>query len=173
MNTNVWTKTTLSSYPYLIKIADAIDRIVERKALNSFYVSSSNFASSNVYDVANNIIDLTQRKVVLINLKILVEDCLKKCDRLNAKILIAKYISKKKNKEIGELLGLSLRTLYRRLKLAERQYEFSLRELGYDSYRLKDFLKDEEWILDIKGQYEKGQEETITLNHRLLKSVGY
>ena len=36
MNSNVWAKTTLFSYPYLVKLADSIDRMIERKALYSF-----------------------------------------------------------------------------------------------------------------------------------------
>ena len=168
---NVWAKTTLSAYPYLIKIADAIDRVVERRAMNSFYVSGSDFSRNNVYDLANQLLGLSDRKVVLINLKILVENTLKKCDKFFAKLLIAKYISRKKSAEICELLNVAQRTYFRKIKEAEKQFEVCLRAQGYDQQKLLEFLGEEEWIMDIKEQYENSRKEEVELTGVNLKKV--
>ena len=155
MNSNVWGKTTLTTYPYLIKIADAIDRMIERRALNSFYVSGSNYLSNNIYDLANKLIDLSERKVTLINLKVLVESALKKCDRESAKLLIAKYMSKKKTAEICDMFKLSTRTYFRKIKEAEDKFSKQLDLQGYNAFKLDNMLKNENWILDVKRTYEK------------------
>lgn len=168
MNTNVWAKTTLTAYPYLNNIADAIDRMVERRAMNSFYVSSTNYASSNIYDIANHLIDLSERKVVLINLKILVETCLKKCSKVYAKLLIARYLSKKKSGEICAIFNMPQRTYFRKIGEAEKQFELIMRNMGFDDSRLTQYLKEEEWILDIKSQFEKTEDVQVsrrTLRH--------
>ncbi len=168
MNSNVWAKTILSVYPYLEKLASAIDRIIERRALNSFYVSSTDVYKNNVYDVANNIIELGERKVVLINLKVLTEDILKACDRLQAKLLISKYISRKSTKEICEMFSLSSRSFFRKIIDAEIAFEKELRIKGYNHERLKNFLKDETWIFSVKDEYETSKNE-ITLDLKKLK----
>ena len=165
MNSNVWAKTTLFSYPYLVKLADSIDRMIEKKALYSFHVTSSNFASNNIYDLAQKIIDLTQRKITLINLKVLIENALKKCPREQAKLLIAKYISKKKSGEICQMFDLPSRTYFRRVFDAEVRFEKELCRLGYPPSKLCDFLKDESWIINTKMRFEhlKG-DQTISFN---------
>ena len=164
MITNVWVKTILSAYPYLFKLADAIDRVVERRALNSFYVTSSNFASNNVYDIANQLIDLSERKVNLINLKVLIENALKKCDKKNAKILILKYISRKKSLESSQMLSISLRTYFRRLPIAEKQFEIAIKKLGFDAGKLEEYSREEQWILDIKKHFEGNDSEDVVLD---------
>ena len=160
MNSNAWGKTLLTIYPYLIKIGDAIDKIVERKALNSFYVSSCDFLKNNVYDVVDKIIELSERKVLFLNMKVLVDDCLKKCKRINAKLLIAKFISKKKSNEICELLSMPIRTYFRKIKMAESEFEKILNRSGYDSVKLNSYLKDEGWIIDIKNEFLNSQQDS-------------
>lgn len=169
--TKVWTKTVLSAYPYLIKIADAIDRIVERRALNSFYVSSVNYSSNNIYDLANNILRLSDRKVSLINLKILVEETLKKCDRGYAKLLIAKYFSRKKSAEICKMFSLPERTYFRKIKEAESQFERKMIFAGYDEKFLVNLLENEGWIFGIKTQFEKTKKEDVLFQNINLKQV--
>ena len=56
MKLNIWTKTTLYIYKYLDTIADAIDKLIERQALNSFYYNQASAASSDVETVSNKII---------------------------------------------------------------------------------------------------------------------
>lgn len=159
MSSNVWTKTTLSAYPYLVKLADAIDRMVEKRALNSFYVSSSNYANNNIYDIANQIIDLAERKKILINLKVLVENCLKKCEKHHAKLLILRYISQKKGREVANAMGIIQRKYYRWAKEAEDSFSKHLLFEGFNDKKLEEYLHDESWILEIKDSYEKSKSD--------------
>ena len=76
MKENCWSKTLLGVYNYLETIAGAIDKITMKTALNSFQFSKNNYEKNNVYNISNKLIDLSERKITLINLKILVVECL-------------------------------------------------------------------------------------------------
>jgi len=158
MNSIIWSKTILSIYPYLPRIADTIDRVVERRAINSFYVSSVDCGKNDTLSVVNKLIELSERKVVLINLKVLVDKCLRNIDRTMAKVLIAKYISKKKGKDASAFLNIPERTFYRKIKEGEIAFYEALCKEGYDEKRLEVFLKDEEWIFEVKEGFEKDKE---------------
>ena len=71
MQKNIWAKTILTSYRFLEKVSDAIDRLVETRALNSFYMGGNNFSQNNVFVVSESLINLTERKKKLINLSLL------------------------------------------------------------------------------------------------------
>ena len=65
----IWSKTILSVYKYLEALANSIDDLVMKKSINSAFYSSYRFYSC--YDVANKIMQLTERKINLINIKVL------------------------------------------------------------------------------------------------------
>ena len=170
MNSNVWAKTILSSYPYLVKLASSIDRVVERKALYSFYVTSANFSSNNIYDLANKLIELSQRKIVLINIKVLTENALKNCSKEEAKLLIAKHIAKKKSNEICDMLKIPNRTYFRKVSQAESHFEKVLSKLGFPPSRLENYLKDESWITETKNKYEHtNNEDKMEIDYRQME----
>ena len=170
MNANVWAKTLLTIYPYLIGIADAIDRVIERRAINSFFVSSVDLARNDTFSVANKIIELSERKVVLINIKVLVDKGLRSIDRTLAKVLIAKYISRKKGKDACALLSIPERSYYRKIKEGEICFEEAIKKQGYDEKRLEDMLKGEEWILDLKREFESTKKENeVVFNPNFVK----
>ena len=99
MNSNLWAKTCLTVYRYLERISEAIDGLVNRQALNSYY---SNYTNNSVMDIADKIIELGERKVKLINIKVLIDDILAHMDTLSAQLLIEKYIFNNKRDEIAK-----------------------------------------------------------------------
>lgn len=149
MKSNLWAKTILSVYKYLERIAGAIDKLVERQALNSYYYFSGSSIDNGVLSVSKRIIELSERKVKLINLKILTENSLKKCDKLLAQILIAKYIDEDTSENIATSLGLTLRTYFRRLNQAEEQFYNNFALQGFNSKKLSAYLANEKWIVDV------------------------
>lgn len=170
MENHIWAKTILTSYRYLERLADAIDSMIENRGLNSRVVNESNYALNNIYYLADKLIELGERKIKLINLKVLTEDCLKKCGDNFAKILIAKYIDQKTNGEAAKLLNLAQRTYFRRLNDAEKKFEAVMALKGFDTNRLEKYLSSEKWIMEIKDRLDvlhSGQEfevETRYLN---------
>jgi len=164
MKNNIWAKTILSVYRYLERICDSIDKMVETKAMSSFYVYSSNFAESSVINIADKLIALTERKKTLINLKVLVCDALKKCDTTNAQILIEKYIDGDKSNDIAQRHGLPQRSYFRKLGGAESDFLQQMARLGYREENLSNFLAGEKWILEVYSRYSKEEKEDIELS---------
>ena len=159
MKENVWAKTILSVYRYLERICGSIDKMVESRAMASFYVCSVNFANSNIINVADKIIALTERKKTLINLKILANNALEKCKPISAEILIEKYIDGDKSNDIAERHNLPMRSYFRKLSNAETEFGENLASLGYNEKKLNSFLPGEKWICDVYARLSDESKE--------------
>ena len=158
MENIAWSKTILSVYRYLKRMTYAFDRMVKSKAYNSFHTTSDNFAINNIFDLSESILDLTERKVTLINLKVLTDKALASMDKELAKILILKFFEGKKCDEIANLIHCSTRTYFRKLTVAYSAFYVALVNLGYDENRLEMMLKNENWIMLVYedfSSYEK------------------
>lgn len=155
----VWAKTILSVYRYLGRICGGIDKIVEKTALASGVYNKQNFYTNDVLSVSERIIGLSERKVTLINLKLLTEDCIKKINPNDAKILIARYFDGEKRREMADRLGIDIRTAFRRIERAEISFAKTLRMKGYDDERLWDMLKDEKWICGVYSKHSKRDDD--------------
>ncbi len=163
MKKNSWGKTLLQVYPYLEKIAGAIDKILLKTALNSFYYTSTSYEENNVFNISNKLIDLGERKVTLINLKILIEEALKNMKEEQSALLIEKYVERKKFIQLAKSHNICMRTAFRKVDAAEESFAKSLNKLGYDDGRLLEFLKNETWILNVHKVVSKGSEDTIQI----------
>lgn len=159
MKANLWAKTSLSVYRYLERIADAIDRLVESKAINSFYVSSSNFFTNSVSVIADNIIELSERKVKLINFKVLIETALTACDAEQAALLIEKYFDGEKVKDIVAKHGLTMRTYFRKLNAAENAFYCELAHAGFTDEKLNQYLSSESWIMEVMRRFAQDEKD--------------
>ncbi len=153
MKENFWFKTILFVYKYLDNLAEAIDNLVERQALNSFYYFSGSSQDNSVMAVSDRIINLIDRKKKLINIKVLVSKCLRKCDKEFAQILIEKYIDNDKSEDIALRHNLSMRTYFRRLIQAEEQFASKACELGFNESRLNILLANEKWIKEVYNSF--------------------
>lgn len=173
MKTNFWAKTILSVYRYLERIAGAIDKLVEQNAMNSYYYFTGASQDNGVMATSERIIDLSERKVTLINLKVLTEQALLNCDKTLARILIKRYIDCEKGEDIAKRFNLSTRTYFRRLNQGEEQFYNYFAIQGYNEKTLPLFLKDEKWIKEVYDKFvsiaenkakEENFEELIKVN---------
>lgn len=164
MQNHVWGKTLLSVYRYLERIADAIDNIIEKKAVQTSSMLGSDALSHNTLALANKIIDLSERKVKLINIKLLTEQALSAMDPKGAKILIMKYFDNASCEEILSALSLSRRTYFRRIGEMEAAFEASCAMFGFPMERLDSYLANEAWIMNVKSSFQKGVESPLQLS---------
>lgn len=155
----IWTKTILKVYRYLERISGAIDRLVLRCGLGSGSFNSQMFYQNNVLSISQKIIDLSERKVTLINLKVLTETILKKLKAEDAKILIEKYVDGRKYKDICLRNQISLRTIYRRLESSENAFARLLVAKGYGWQKLSQMLAKENWILSVYNQLKEKNDD--------------
>ena len=145
----VWTKTLLSVYRYLERVCDAIDKIVMKNALGCADITWQNYFQNNIYSVSQRIIDLSERKVTLINLKVLIEDTLKCLNAKEAKVLIEKYVDDAKAQDIAQIHDISIRTVFRIINNAEKSFSARLRLQGWSDLKLRVMIKDEMWIKNV------------------------
>ena len=68
-----WGKTILSSYNYLQRLCSSIDKLIEDTAVNSYYSYSFIDSRNSITNISSKIINLSNRKIDYINLKILIE----------------------------------------------------------------------------------------------------
>ena len=167
----VWAKTLLTIYRYLERIAGAIDKIVEKTGLGSANICGQNYFYNNIFTVADKMIELSERKVTLINVKILVEDVLKNMDQENAEILIEKFFDGVKTRELVERHGISMRTAFRKIDAAVKAFASGLVVKGYNDFKLESLLKDEHWILVVRDQFLTKDEDEVTLSNLFLNKA--
>lgn len=157
MQNHIWAKTLLSSYRFLERIAGAIDKIIEKKALSSSSMLGSEILTGNTLSLTDKIIELSERKVKLINMKVLIEGSLKNMKEIDAKILIKRYIEKVPVESIYADLGIARRTYFRKIGEAESAFEANCAHKGFPNERLESYLKSEAWIMEVKKSFEKGE----------------
>lgn len=154
---NLWSKTLLTSYRYLNRISDAIDKLIKTNALNCYDISGAMYSLNNTLDVSNRIIDLSERKIKMINLKILIEKTLLKLKKDDAIILIHRYIENLKFKDVANVMKISMRTCFRKLDNAETSFTNILNSQNWREEKLENYLKDEHWILSIYNEYKNNK----------------
>lgn len=150
---NNWSKTLLSTYGYLETIVGAIDKTVLNYGINSAICTDTEF-------VANKMISLIERKKFLINIKILVDNILKRMDNGIARVLVLKYVDKIKAETASQILGISIRTFFRKIGIGIEQFSRQLSAFGYTPEKLYSVFKDEGWVMEMYSNYsKKGQKE--------------
>lgn len=119
-------RNLLSIYKYLPTLISSIDRLVEVKGISS---SNYHFSfSDTTINQANMIMSLTDKKVLLINLKIATNTVLKKLKPEFSKLLILRFIDGFSAKFIAEKLSINLRTCFRRIDAALRSFSSQMGE---------------------------------------------
>jgi len=155
MNLKSWTKTILLSYRHLPKIVKSIDKIFNTRAINAGVMSGASITYNNVYNVTENLIILTERKVNLINLKLLCDKIIMSLDKNLAKVLILRYMDNLSYDKIAQVLKMSSRTVYRKVKQALEEGANILKNCGYNEYKLENKFKNEKWLYEIEQDITK------------------
>lgn|SRR5574344_334347 len=159
-----WSKTLLNIYDYLETICGAIDKSVIDCGIHSACGTNTEF-------VANKMIELTQRKKFLINVKVALDDVLCSVESENARLLTLRYIDKVKTDMIGKVLGISSRTYFRKIVLAIKSFAYQLKCKGYTNQFLSELFKNEEWVLDIYSAMRKKGEKKLCLENLNFLSI--
>ncbi len=121
MNIKTWCKSFLSIYHIIPTLTASIDKLVYLKSVNS-----SNFHNYNKIDTLSQveaIASLTQRKVNLINLKVLTDETLLEMDANKRKMIVIRYIDNVECKKAIELSGYTRRSYFRALRKAMEEFE--------------------------------------------------
>ena len=142
-----------------------------QRALGSSNIVGQNYFYNNTLTISQKIIDLSERKVTLINLKILIEECLAEINEKDAQVLIEKYVDGLRNKELAESLNVGLRTIFRKVETAEMSFKSRLCSKGYNDIKLRDMLSKETWIKNVYNSIADKKEEFNLTNTVFSKAV--
>lgn len=146
MNYNAFSKTLLNIYNSLDAVCERMDKMVENKAM----AGALGFGGGkNSLELFNNLIDLSQRKINLINLKIRIENALASLKEKQAKVLILKFIDGLTFKQIASLTGQSLRNCFRVYEQGLSSFSKLIKLDGLTEERIEGTYADEKWIFQI------------------------
>lgn len=124
MNMEIWCKSFLSIYNIIPNLVKSIDKLIYIKSVAS---SGFSFSSTiNTYTQLDKIATLTQKKVNLINLKLLCDEVLTEMDKNDSKLIILRYIDNIPCEQATKLLNLTTRTYYRKLQKALKNFKLRL-----------------------------------------------
>ena len=132
-----WAKSIILSYRYLERMCGALDKQIKQIASNSFYQTSFFEKVNSVHNVSREIIDLSQRKLDYINIKVLVEKILSSINEKLSKVLIFKYIQCLKNEQITSVLKISERTMFRRINKAFIDVAIKMEEFVFNKEKME------------------------------------
>lgn len=160
MNYNAFSKTLLNIYNSLDAVCERIDKMVDNKAMAGALGFNEN---RNPLELFNNLIDLSQRKINLINLKIRIEQALSKLKEKQAKVLILKFVDGLTFKQIANLTGQSLRNCFRLCDMGVENFGKIIKTDGLSEEKIENSYAGEKWIFQIYDHemMEKKAENTI------------
>ena len=142
-----WSKTILSVYKYLEALSKSLDNLILKKSVNSMFYY--NGRGNTTYDLANEIILLTERRVNLINLKVIVENALDKIPLNERKLLILFFVDNVRTDKIAELMGYCDRTFFRKKNEAIESFSKAVVKNGITKERLNEMFGKEKWLMDL------------------------
>lgn len=160
MQNNIWAKTILSSYRHLERLAGAIDIAIEKKALKA--PTGFESMADSTLKLADDIIELSERKIKYINLKVLTEKALKNLPPIEANMLIKRYIDRQSPEKIITIFNFARRTYFRKIAEAESAFIGQCALLGYSTKKLEEDYSQELWMMELKKAYERSDDGLST-----------
>lgn len=164
MEINILGKAILGLYRYLEPMTLSIDKMIQTRAFD--YNCAIGY---NVEDLSKEMISLTHRKVAIINLKVLIDKAISRLSSQNKRIIILKYIDNMSNKDITELMNISLRTFFRRL---QRAFDSFCQCLSFENSCNDDILQNyltQKWFRNFLDFFDDKKEKTegslVICNH--------
>ncbi len=141
-----WLKTLFSAYATLPEVIKTIDKIVEMKASSMSFITDIYNVEGSPLNQYKRVIDLTERKNNLLNVYFMVGELYKSLDTVNVEIIEKKYLYGYSCEEVGRELGLSTRTIYRRIdKIIDEVYQTCIRR-NWTLAFVESQLKSETWL---------------------------
>lgn len=157
-------RTMLSVYRYLEAITRAIDNQVKKQSINSAFYSSHNAVTT--YEIANKVLELSERKVKLINLKVVIEEGLESLSETSRRLLLLNFLDQLPAKKIAETMNISLRTYFRRKEEAINTFAKNLLLKGYSLNFLISQFFSQEWLKKFYIVNAEKQQDNNSLSNK-------
>ncbi len=171
-----WSKTLLYSYRYLETIVETIDDMVKKISLYSMYYNRKN--NFDTISQINKLIELNDRKVNLTNLKVIIEECLDCLSVKDLQFVSLFYIDGLNHEETAKAMNVSVRTFFRRKKLALERFT-SILSKKYSIEYFFDNYSEESWLIDFykfnlrKAYNEEKVQEDLDITDKCMDNGKY
>jgi len=143
-----WIKTLFASFSTLPEIIKTVDKIIELQASSVSFVNDIYNAEKSAFDQVEKVINLSERKNNLVNIYLMVKELYKSLNDENIEIIEKKYLYGCSIDDIAKEMGLSSRTIYRRIdKIVDEVYQFC-KNRRWSLMFIESQLKEEGWIKD-------------------------
>lgn len=142
-----WSKSSLSIYKYLSTMSDTIDKIVNNSSKESNSTMLQKYQTT--YYQASKILEYIDRKRKMVNLKVIVEDVIGRLKKDDRRLITLVYFDGVKSEEVAELMGISLRTFFRKKANALKEFTLILQALGYDEEFFEKEYFCEKWFMAV------------------------
>lgn len=156
----LWAKTLLSVYDNLDDLAERLDSLIYQIGIDQKYPRIH-----ADWDVYEKIINLSEKKVTIINLKILIDSTLNLMTEKSVQIAEDICIHRMKVAEWAFINKTALRTAFRRVDKALREFTSILVARGYTEERLNDWLAREDWLF-----IQKDRANTAIINRSIARA---
>jgi len=142
-----WSKSALSIYRYLFTMSNTLDRIVLENSKSSNSALLQKYQSTQYQ--ANKLIDLIDRKRKMVNLKVIVDNVVSRLKKEDRRIITLVYFDGVKSEKVAQIMGISLRTFFRKKANVLKEFSIILQALGYDEefFELEYFC--EKWFMSV------------------------
>ena len=147
MEVKIWSKTALTIYRFLENFTYAVDRYVKNL--------STVIDCSDTYMRTSKIMNLTDTKIDLINLKIMLDEILLNLPGDMGKLLILRYMDNAPVLEIAEIMNINIRTYFRKILAAENSFEKSLGLKIIENEDMFNNLLNQRWINQAYTEWQK------------------
>ena len=163
MELNIWSKTILRSYRNLARVVKSIDKTFMNICMSSRCSSWYDSVINSTLSITDKLLTLSERKILLINTKVIIDEVLSNMDKDLAKILILRYIKRYTNEKIASIYNVCIRTISRKCTKAIENFTSQLKKRGYTPHRIEVLYGKERWLMDI---YRQTLNEEINLDAR-------
>lgn len=162
-------RSFLSIYHLLPKLVKSIDKLILIRGVNSSVYTVN--SGVNLENEVNKIINLTQRKINLINVKVLIDEVLVELKPKYSKLIITKYIDLVETKKAIELSNLNRRTYYRLLNKAIEEFERLLSNKIVNNKKLYNCFYEETLFNEILNKLCSLQQKTCSSESFEIKNL--
>ena len=165
-----WTKSILSIYKYLGRLSNALDKVIldTGKGSNSLAL----MRTQTTYFQANKIIELMDRKRKTINLKVALEEGLCRLSKDDRRLLTLVFIDGVKSDLVAQLLGISLRTFFRKKVSAMDNLANKLAKMGFTEKFFEEEYSKEPWMAPVYDEcINKKIEEDVMLDDSIINRM--
>lgn len=168
MELNIWSRTILESYHHMERVVKSIDKTFMNICLSSRCSSWYDSVINSTLSIADKLTCLSERKILLINTKVLMDKVLSTMDKNLSKILILRFVKKYTNEDISKMYNVCTRTITRKCQKGLEEFTRHILVNGYTSHRIQILYGKERWLMDL---YRANINEEIALSNR--KEKGY